>query len=357
MSDRILPRDDLRALDGYHSAQIDVPVRLNTNESPYAPPDAFLEQWLRRVRAADLNRYPDREARALRTRLGEFLGQPRERIFAANGSNEVLQTLLLTYGGPGRSAAMFEPTYALHSHIARITATEVVTGERSADFSIDVDAAADLVASARPSIVFLCSPNNPTGTVDDRACVDVIANVAAEFGALLVVDEAYGEFASWSAMDLVDESRPIVIVRTYSKVWSLAAVRLGFAIAPTWVVEELEKVALPYALSVPTLAAGEITLDFRSEMEHRVASLVEERGRLFAAMAEMPGLQVFPSGANFLLFRCDGDAHAVWEGLVARGVLVRDFSRWPRVEQCLRVSVGTATENDAFLAALREVRG
>jgi histidinol-phosphate aminotransferase len=205
--------------------------------------------------------------------------------------------------------------------------------------------------------VFLCSPNNPTGTVDDRACVDVIANVAAEFGALLVVDEAYGEFASWSAMDLVDESRPIVIVRTYSKVWSLAAVRLGFAIAPTWVVEELEKVALPYALSVPTLAAGEITLDFRSEMEHRVASLVEERGRLFAAMAEMPGLQVFPSGANFLLFRCDGDAHAVWEGLVARGVLVRDFSRWPRVEQCLRVSVGTATENDAFLAALREVRG
>ncbi|MGH8978279.1 MAG: histidinol-phosphate transaminase [Acidimicrobiia bacterium] len=356
MSDRILPRDDLRALDGYHSAQIDVPVRLNTNESPYPPPDSFVDQWLDRMRATDLNRYPDREARALRNRLGEFLGQPRQRIFAANGSNEVLQTLLLTYGGPGRSAVMFEPTYALHSHIARITATEVVAGERSADFSVDVDAAAELVASVRPNIVFLCSPNNPTGTVDDRAQIERIASIAAEFGALVVVDEAYGEFASWSAMELVDESRPIVIVRTYSKVWSLAAVRLGFAIAPAWAVEELEKVALPYALSVPTLAAGEVALDFRSEMEHRVAALVEERGRLFAAMAEVPGLEVFPSGANFLLFRCDDDARAVWEGLIARGVLVRDFSRWPRVEQCLRVSVGTPAENDAFLAALREVR-
>ena len=173
MSDRILPRDDLRALEGYHSAQVDVAVRLNTNESPYPPPDAFVARWLEalaRRRAQPLSR-PRRRTR-LRTRLGAFLDQPAARVFPANGSNEVLQTLLLTYGGPGRSAAMFEPTYALHSHIARITGTEVVVGERAADFSIDLDAAEELLASAHPAILFVCSPNNPTGTVDDRAQVE-----------------------------------------------------------------------------------------------------------------------------------------------------------------------------------------
>jgi len=355
MSDHVLPRDDLRALEGYHSAQVEVAVRLNTNESPYPPPDAFRARWTAALSEAELHRYPDRAALALRTRLAGFLDQPTSRLFAANGSNEVLQTLLLTYGGPGRRAAMFEPTYALHSHIARITAPEVVVGDRAADFSIDVAAAEELLASAHPTVLFVCSPNNPTGTVDDRDQVEKLATLAAEHDALLVVDEAYGEFAPWSAVELVDESRPIVVVRTYSKVWSLAAIRLGFAVAPEWVVDELEKVALPYALSVPTLLAGEVALDFRTEMEVRVAALVEERGRLFAALAEQPGLQVFPSGANFLLFRVDGDAHAVWEGLLERGVLVRDFSRWPRVEQCLRVTVGTPAENDAFLAALQEV--
>jgi histidinol-phosphate aminotransferase len=357
MSDHVLPRDDLRALEGYHSAQVAVAIRLNTNESPFPPPDAFVARWLELLAAADFNRYPDRAAHALRARLGAFLGQPAARVFAANGSNEVLQTLLLTYGGPDRRAAMFEPTYALHSHIARITGTEVVVGERGADFSIDVGAAEALLTSAQPTILFVCSPNNPTGTVDDRAQVERLATLAADHGALLVVDEAYGEFAPWSAIELVDEERPIVVVRTYSKVWSLAAIRLGFAVGPTWVIEELEKVALPYALSVPTLLAGEVALDFRTEMEARVASLVEERGRVFAALSELPGVQVYPSGANFLLFRVDGDAHALWEALLERGVLVRDFSSWPRVEQCLRVTVGTPAENDAFLAALQEVRG
>ena len=246
MSDLILPRDDLRALEGYHSAQVDVPVRLNTNESPYPPPDEFLARWLDALAAVDYHRYPDRAAGALRARLGAFLGQPVERIFCANGSNEVLQTLLLTYGGPGRSAALFEPTYALHAHIARITGTEVVIGERHADFGIDVPAAETLITSSRPSIVFVCSPNNPTGTVEARAVIEPLAEIAAAAGSLLVVDEAYGEFAPWSAVELVDDARPLVVVRTYSKVWSLAAIRLGFAVGPAWVLEELEKVALPY---------------------------------------------------------------------------------------------------------------
>jgi histidinol-phosphate aminotransferase len=351
----VAPRDDLRALEGYHSAQVDVAVRLNTNESPYPPPAAFLDRWTDALRRVDYHRYPDRGAGALRRALQSFLGQPVERIFCANGSNEVLQTLLLTYGGPGRRAALFEPTYALHAHISRITGTDVVTGERGADFSVDIEAAEALVAAAGPSVVFLCSPNNPTGTLDDAATIERLARVAADRGALLVVDEAYGEFAPWSAMELIDDALPLVVVRTYSKVWSLAAVRLGYAIGPRWVIAELEKVALPYSLSVPTQLAGELALEFRSEMEARVASLVEERGRVFAALSELPGMHTYPSGANFLMMRFEGDAHAVWEQLLARDILVRDFSRWPRVEGSLRVTIGTPAENDAYIAALEEI--
>jgi histidinol-phosphate aminotransferase len=354
VSQRPQPRDDLKALEGYHSPQVDVDVRLNTNESPYAPPPEFVARYAEAIHKVDWHRYPDRGAHELRSALGAFLGQPANRLLCGNGSNEVLQTILLTYAGPGRRALIFEPTYALHAQISRGTATEIAVGEREADYTVDPDVAIDTIARTHPSVVFLCSPNNPTGTVDDRETVERVLDAATEAGAVLVVDEAYGEFAPWSAMELIDDDRPLAVVRTYSKVWSLAAVRLGFAVAPAWMVTELEKVLLPYNLSVPTQLAGTIALDFRDEMEHRVAALVEERGRLFAALAAANGIDVCPSGANFLMFRVDGDAHDLWKRLLARDVLVRDFSSWPRVEQCLRVTVGTPEENDAFLAALHE---
>jgi histidinol-phosphate aminotransferase len=347
----VAPRDDLRELAGYHSPQLDVSVRLNTNESPYAPPPEFVAAWLDALGRAPLNRYPDRGARDLRAALGTHLGQPVQRLFCANGSNEVLQTLLLTYGGAGRRATVFEPTYALHSHIARITGTEVVVGERRADFTVDPEAAVALVSDARPAVVLLCSPNNPTGTVEPAA---TIATLLDATDGLVVVDEAYGEFADRSAMEMVDDDERLVVARTYSKVWSMAALRLGFCVAAPWVVEELEKVVLPYHLAVPTQLAGILALGFGAEMDARVEVLVNERGRLIAALQGVEGLTVVPSGANFVLVRVAGDAHAVWERLVAHGVLVRDFSRWPRLEGCLRVTVGTETENDAFVAAVHD---
>jgi histidinol-phosphate aminotransferase len=351
------PRDSLKALEGYHSPQFDVDVRLNTNESPYPPPPEFVEAWLAELADAPLHRYPDRAARGLRAALADRLDQPTERIFCANGSNEVLQTLLLTYGGPDRLALVFEPTYALHEHIARITATPVVVGERGDDFAIDPDDARARIEASQPDVVFLCSPNNPTGTVDDRAVLDAVLDAAP---GLVVVDEAYGEFAHRSALELVDDDRPLVVVRTYSKVWSLAGLRLGLCVGPSRVVAELEKVVLPYHLDFATQIAGTVALRFGAEMEARVARLVEERERLFVALTERDGVTVFPSGANFLLFRVEGGragadggaGHAAWAAMVAHGVLVRDFSRWPRVEGCLRVTVGTPAENDAFLAAL-----
>jgi histidinol-phosphate aminotransferase len=351
---RPAPRDDLRGLEGYHSPQVDVDVRLNTNESPYAPPPEFVARVADAMRTVDWHRYPDRGATELKEALGRFLGQPPARLLCGNGSNEVLQTLLLTYGGAGRRALMFEPTYALHAHISRGTATEIVAGEREADFTINVASASELIARTKPAVVFVCSPNNPTGTVESRETIEQLVASSEQHGALVIVDEAYGEFAPWSAIELVDESRSLVVVRTYSKVWSLAATRLGFAVAPNWVIQELEKVLLPYNLSVPTQLAGTIALDFRAEMEQRVASLVEERGRVFAALAATDGLDVYPSGANFLLFRAKSDAHDLWKRLLARDVLVRDFSSWPRVEGCLRVTIGTPGENDAFLEAVEK---
>ncbi len=357
MTGLVPPRDDLRALEGYHSPQLDVSVRLNTNESPFPPPPEFVEAWTAALRDAPLHRYPDRAAGDLRAALGDQLGQPAERIFCANGSNEVLQTLLLTYGGAGRKAAVFEPTYALHSHIARITATEVVVGERRADFSIDPEVAVALIERERPTLTFVCSPNNPTGTVEPASTIDAI--VAATDG-LVVVDEAYGEFAPRSALDLVRDDGRLVVVRTYSKVWSMAALRLGYAVAPTWVIEELDKVVLPYHLDVATQLAGKLALGLAPEMGDRVHRLVDERERVAKELSALAGIEVYPSGANFVLFRVQPgssgaahtDGHAVWERMVAQGVLVRDFSRWPRLAECLRVTIGTPDENDAFLGAL-----
>jgi histidinol-phosphate aminotransferase len=351
----VAPRDDLRELAGYHSPQLDVAIRLNTNESPFAPPPAFVDAWLAELGGLDFNRYPDRAAADLRAAIGDHLGQLPERMFCANGSNEVLQTLLLTYGGHGRRALVFEPTYALHSHISRITGTSIVEAERLPGFHVDPDAAAARIREHAPSLVFVCSPNNPTGTVEARDTVEAIAETAGEIGALVVVDEAYGEFSHWSAIDLIDDARPLVVVRTYSKVWSMAALRLGFAVAPAWVITELEKVVLPYSLSAPTQLAGVLALGHGAEMARRVETLVAERERVTAALERISRLTVYPSGANFVLVRVDDDGHAVWEGLLDRGVLVRDFSRWPRTENCLRVTIGAPHENDALLAALGEV--
>jgi histidinol-phosphate aminotransferase len=351
------PREDLGDLQGYHSPQVQVAVRLNTNESPFPPPPAFFEAWAAGVGQADFHRYPDRGATALRRALGDFLGQPPERLFCANGSNEVLQTLLLAYGGPGRQAVVFEPSYVLHDHIARITGTRVLTGERDPDFRLDAAEAARLVAGEKPAVVFLTTPNNPTGIVEPRETVEALLDALGGTG-LLIVDEAYAEFSPWSALELVAEDRPLMVVRTYSKIWSMAAFRLGFGVGPAWLVDDLMKVVLPYHLSLPTQVAGTAALSFRAEMEARVAAIVAERGRVFAALAGMDGVEAFPSGANFILFRLRAsacrDGHSVWEALLGAGVLVRDFSRWPRLDGCLRVTIGRPEENDAFLAALKE---
>jgi len=348
----VAPRGDVALMDGYHSPQVDVEVRLNTNESPVPPPPAFVDAVAAAVRSVAWHRYPDRAALELRGRIADLHGVDPAQVFVANGSNEVLQTLSLAYGGPGRSVAVFEPTYALHAHIARITGTAVAEGERSPDFSLDLAEVRRVVAEARPVLTYVCSPNNPTGMVEPPEVVDEVLGLAP---GLVVVDEAYGQFAPWSALSRVDEGTPLVVTRTFSKTWSMAAARLGYLVGPRWVVAELEKVVLPYHLDAVKQAAGVAALDFVGDMEDRVSHLVEERGRVEAALRELP-CDVWPSGANFVLFRPRAVAgHDAWTALLDRSVLVRDCSSWPRLEGCLRVTIGTTDEDDRFLTALREI--
>jgi histidinol-phosphate aminotransferase len=348
----LAPRDDVVLMAGYHSPQVDVAVRLNTNEAPEAPPAAFTRRLAEALAAIEWHRYPDRAYHRLREAIAEHHGVAPEQVFAANGSNEVLQTLLLAYGGPGRHAAVFEPTYALHSHIARITGTAVAVGGRSDDFTLDLDEVRRVLAEHRPEITFLCSPNNPTGTAERE---ETVAAVGALAPGIVVVDEAYGQFASWSALGLVDKRTGVVVTRTFSKTWSMAGARLGYLVGPAGLVEELDKVVLPYHLDVVKQLAGTLALSYTDEMRARVAALVEERGRVAVGLSALP-VDIWRSDANFVLFRPrTRDGAAVWQALLDRSVLVRNCADWPRLDGCLRVTIGTPAENDAFLAALAEV--
>ncbi len=345
-------RPDLRLAAGYHSPQVEAEVRLNTNESPLPPPDAWREELLAALEDVSFHRYPDRPATELRGAVAALHGVTPDEVFCANGSNEVLQSLLLAFGGPGRRALLFEPTYALHSHIARITGTEVMEGGRDDEFQIDPVGAATLLEADRPDVTFLCSPNNPTGRAEPRPNVEAVLNAAP---GLVIVDEAYGQFSPWSALELRGPERPgLVVTRTFSKTWAMAGARLGYLVADAAVVRACEAVVLPYHLSALTQVAGLLALRHVPEMEARVALITEERGRLSAALTDLP-VDTWPSDANFILFRPrDRDADEVWRSLLEQSVLIRNCAGWEGLRGCLRVTVGTAEENDRFLNALKE---
>lgn len=343
------PREQIQAMSGYHSAQVDVPVRLNTNESPFPPPDGWLDAVANIAKTVQWNRYPDRGAIELRETIARRHNVSQANIFVANGSNEVIQTILVAYGGAGRCVATFEPTYQMYSQIARVTGADVVQGERKADLTLDPLEIERVLTRHKPSVSFLCNPNNPTGLIEPRANLEAML---AHTTGIVVVDEAYAEFSAWSAVDMVSEDKPLAVTRTFSKTLSMAALRVGYVVAPKQMIADLEIAVLPYHLDSFKQAATIAALGFVSEMEQRVDAIKSERTRIFAAISEMD-CDVWPSGSNFILFRPrSSTASTVWQRMVDAGVLVRDCSSWPRLTGCLRVTVGTADENSAFLDAL-----
>ena len=347
-------RPDLAGRTPYGAPQLDVPVRLNTNENPYPPPPALVREITDAVAAAagSLNRYPDRDAMALRADLAAYLGHglTARQVWAANGSNEIIQQLLQVFGGAGRSALGFEPSYAMHPLIARATGTEWIRGARDADFGLDAGRTVAAVREHQPGLVFLTSPNNPTGTALPLAVIEAVCEAAP---GMVVVDEAYAEFAregAGTALALLPRYPRLVVTRTMSKAFALAGARVGYLAADPAVIDALLLVRLPYHLSAQTQATARAALAHAPELLATVADLRAERDSLVGWLRGR-GLAAADSDANFVLFGEFGDSHAVWQGLLDRGVLVREVGPpgW------LRVSIGTPAEMAAFRDALTEV--
>lgn len=360
MSDRPLEvRDDLRSLEAYRSPQQPARYRMNTNESPYPPPQALIDEIQEALVAASFNRYPDHGASDLVEAIASANDWPVEGVWVANGSNEVFQHLFLAYGGPGRRAAVFEPTYSMHSHLAAVMGTQVDRYQRQPDFAIAAESI-EKACSSGTELILHCSPNNPTGDVEPR---DRVLQMLRGAPGLVIVDEAYIEFAApeMSVRDLLDEHPNLVVTRTFSKAWRLAGIRLGYLLAHPSVVEGLRVVGLPYHLSTPSQAAGQAALKHEADTRETIELIVGERQRIVEGLRSM-GIAVHDSHANFVLFEV-GDPHRatkedtdrIWEGFLDRGVLLRNYSA--TLAASLRVTAGLPEETDAFLDAAEEVIG
>jgi histidinol-phosphate aminotransferase len=350
-------REDLRGKSPYGAPQLAVPVRLNTNENPHPPTKALVDDVVASVRdvAGNLHRYPDRDAVALRLDLGAYLSLQTgvhlevENLWAANGSNEILQQLLQAFGGPGRTAIGFVPSYSMHPIISDGTRTEWIETVRAADFSLDVDVAVAAITDRRPDVVFVASPNNPSGQSVSLHDLRQLLNVTP---GILIVDEAYGEFSSQpSAVALVAEyPTKLVVTRTMSKAFAFAGGRLGYLIATPAVIDAMLLVRLPYHLSSLTQAAARAALRHADDTLGSVATLIAERERVSAALSGM-GFRVVPSDANFVLFGQFADAPTAWQRYLDAGVLIRDVG----IPGYLRVTTGLAEENDVFLQTSAQI--
>ncbi|MGI8901113.1 MAG: histidinol-phosphate transaminase [Nocardioides sp.] len=350
-------REELRGVVPYGAPQLDVAVTLNVNENPYPPSEAVVADVAAAVVATirTLNRYPDREFVELRRALADYLGhgvQPQQ-VWAANGSNEVMLQILQAFGGPGRTAVSFAPTYSMYPEYARDAMTGWVVGQRAEDFTLDVEHAVSVIKEHRPSVVLLPSPNNPTGTALPLDTAAAVCSATSEVGGIVVIDEAYGEFRRCgvpSALELLATTPNLVVSRTMSKAFSLAGARLGYLAASGEICDALRVVRLPYHLSAVTQAVALAALRNGDELLGRVDDLRAERDATVDWLREQ-GHRVADSDANFVLFGTFPDRHAVWQGLVNRGVLIRETGP----EGWLRVSVGTPEEMAAFRTALTDV--
>lgn len=351
-------REPLKPMSPYGAPQVAASAQLNTNENPFAPSTALVAAITKRVAevSATLNRYPDRDAIALRAGLAKYITAQTgiffdvANLWAANGSNEIIQSIFLAFGR--ESALGFTPSYSMHPLIAKVTSVNWLEGKRRDDHSLDVTVAAQQVLTCKPTLTFITTPNNPTGSVVKISEIVELAKATASVGGLLVVDEAYAEFSSEaSAVTLIAQYPNVIVIRTMSKAFAFAGARLGYLIADPAVIDALQLVRLPYHLSAITQAVAEVALSFADELLAGVDTLIAQREVVQAGLTNL-GLAITPSAANFLLFGgFNQPADQIWQKLLDRGILIRDVGLLGQ----LRVTIGTAAENQAFLSALTEV--
>lgn len=344
------PRPQVAAAKPYHLPKVQANIILSVNESPYNLPQVIIEEIKDELDNIAYNRYPDPMSLELRMLIGSAYGLHAANVFIGNGGDEVIQNLYLAYGGQGRKAVTFEPMFEIYGITGRVTETEMVPILRDLkDFTAE-----NVIPQAYKmdaSLIFLCCPNNPTG---DMVPLDRIEELLQNTEALVVIDEAYGEFSGQTAIPLLSKYENLAILRTFSKAFSLAGLRAGYLLASEEVVENLLKVKLFFNFNRLSQAIAKIAFNNRNIFDEQIKKILEGRGRVFGEMSKIEGIEAFPTHANFILFRTEKPAADVWQGLLDRGILIRNCSNQPLLENCLRVNIGTPEENEAFLNALRE---
>ena len=350
-------RQDLRELSAYGAPQVPADAVMNTNENPYPLSQELSEAIAAKVldAAKNLNRYPDRDATVLRSKLAQFINTlsatafTEGNIWAANGSNEIIQSLFMAFGSG--TALGFTPSYSMHPLIAKVTGVSWINGSRREDFTLDYESALAQIQREKPALTFITTPNNPTGSA---LSIDEIEKLAKATPGLLVIDEAYAEFSEeLSAVTLIEKYPHVVVIRTMSKAFAFAGVRLGYLVANQAVINAMYLVRLPYHLSALTQAAGEVALDYQEELLANVARLRADREKLAQGIRDL-GLTVVPSAANFLLFGgFTKPAAQLWQEMLERGVLIRDVG----LLGYLRVTIGNEAENKKFIDSLSACLG
>ncbi|MBQ3339851.1 MAG: histidinol-phosphate transaminase [Atopobiaceae bacterium] len=344
----------LQGVEPYDPKYIPADVMISANENPSDVPLEIRREVERAVRKVKLNRYPDPLANDLRDMIAEANGLDRDQVLVGNGGDELLFDMALAWGGPGRKFLNVPPTFSVYAYNALILNTEVVEVPRRDDYSIDVDAVCDRLAQGDIDYAIFCSPNNPTGNLLTGAEIDRILKAS---DALVMVDEAYFEFSRYTARPLLERHENLIILRTFSKAFSLAGVRMGYLLGSERVLREFKKVRLPYSVDAVSQAVARVVYANRAQFETGIEQIIDERARVIGELGALEGVKVFPSSANYVLFRlpADIDAAQVWQRLLDAGVLVRDFSRTPSLENCLRVSIGSPEENTRFLTTLKGI--
>lgn len=341
-------KPEVRGLTAYTLKHFDADVKLDQNENPYELPADLKQEVVNRVMSRPWGRYPEFVPGAVIKALAGFTGWPEEGILVGNGSNELIQASLSVTLGPGRRLAVPQPTFTLYKLMATTLQADVdpvLLDAKTLRFDVD-----KLIAASRlADVVVICTPNNPTGTLLER---DALTAVLKNAKGIVLLDEAYHEFSEQTALPLLSEHRNLVLLRTFSKAMSMAGLRFGYMMASPEIAREVYKSKLPYNVNIFTLAAAEIVIERHAVLNRAISTLIGERERVFAELQKRKGLQPFPSRANFILIKTAKPPRALFDALYRQGVLVRDVSSYPLLEQCLRISIGTPAENDRFLAAL-----
>jgi histidinol-phosphate aminotransferase len=347
-----LVRKAVREATPYHLDRHDVPIKLDQNENNLGVPDSLRRELMAALERLPLHRYPTPGQPEIRDLLSKRNDWPAEGILVGNGSDDLLHTLALAFLEPGRKAVVPTPSFFAYGYNARLMGADVVEVPLDERLRYDVGALGAAIDEHAPAVVFLCSPNNPTGTAMEPEEIETIVERAS---GIVVLDEAYWEFCSWNARTLLDSHENLVLMRTFSKAMAMAGMRLGYLLAAPSLAKELRKAQQPYPLNRFSQEAARVAFEHYPLLRERASLLVAEREKLYQRLSRMSGVEVYPSKANFLLFRTSLGAKKTYEGLLARGVLVRDVSRHPRLPGMLRVAIGTAPENESFHSALEEI--